>query len=68
MRGWIHIIPRTLLGAFALLAPCLGQVRLLETVIGGAMAEVVNEIGWPGTRGTCRLDVRMPSGIAAGVE
>ncbi len=39
----------------------------VEAMVNGRVAEVLNKIGWPGTVGNYRLDVRIPDGTAAGM-
>jgi uncharacterized protein (TIGR03437 family) len=34
----------------------------VEASIGGARAEVINQVGWPGFVDTYRVDVRVPAG------
>ena len=38
----------------------------IEVSVGEILAEVINQIGYPGTRDTYRVDVRMPSGSSPG--
>ena len=38
----------------------------VEVTINGEPAEVLNKIGWPGTRDTYRVDVRIPPGTPPG--
>jgi len=39
----------------------------IMATVGETAAEIVNQVGWPGTRDRYRLDVRVPGGIAPGV-
>jgi uncharacterized protein (TIGR03437 family) len=38
----------------------------IDIAINGVTAEVVNQIGWPGSTDTYRVDFRVPPGIASG--
>jgi uncharacterized protein (TIGR03437 family) len=39
----------------------------VEATVGSRAAEVVNKVGWPGSTGTYRVDVRVPETAAAGM-
>jgi uncharacterized protein (TIGR03437 family) len=39
----------------------------VEVVVGDTPVEIGNRVGWPGTRDTYRLDVRLPAAIPAGI-
>jgi uncharacterized protein (TIGR03437 family) len=46
----------------------LQQVAIpVGATFGETAAEILNQIGWPGTRDRYRLDVRVPGGIAPGM-
>jgi hypothetical protein len=38
----------------------------VEVSVGGKPAEILNQIGWPGTTGVYRVDIRVPDGVPAG--
>ena len=38
----------------------------VEALVNDAPVEVVNNLGWPGTRDRYRVDIRIPSGLAPG--
>lgn len=45
----------------------LQEVQIpVEVSIAGVPAEIVNKVGWPGTRDRYRLDIRVPTGVPSG--
>ena len=38
----------------------------IEALVNDAPAEVINAVGWPGSRDQYRVDIRVPSGVAPG--
>jgi hypothetical protein len=39
----------------------------ISVSVGGSPAEVLNKIGWPGTKDVYRLDIRVPDGVRSGM-
>ncbi|MBI3694005.1 MAG: hypothetical protein HY238_04075 [Acidobacteria bacterium] len=39
----------------------------IEATVNGGPADVINQVGWPGTRDVYRIDFRVPEGTGAGL-